>query len=359
MSDPAFRSTEATTALPWRRLGDYLEGQGFAFALDPAPRQFAAGMGNLNYLITLDGSLAVLRRPPVGPIPPGANDMGREHKVLSRLYRRFPLAPRSFHFCGDETVIGAPFQIMEYRESKAIGGSTMPKGLVGDAASARALCEMMVRILADLHAVSAEDVGLGDFGRPDGFVERAIAGWSKRAAIAMDDAPSTVLDEIGIWLRDQRVPSAEPTLLHNDFKLDNILLAKSFEEKGAKFEPVAVLDWDQATRGDPLFDLATLTSYWTEAGDPPAMHELDQMPTAARGMLTRNEAVALYGTLTGRDVSDFLFYRVLAMFKLVVIFLQLHAQYRRGTVSDSRYEPFERIGLGIAEFALDAAHGRA
>ena len=124
-------------------------------------------------------------------------------------------------------------------------------------------------------------------------------------------------------------------------------------------EPRAVLDWDMCTRGDPLFDLATLLSYWTQADDPPAMHDLGQMPTAQEGFPLRNEVVSTYVDLTGRDVSDFLFYRVLAMFKLGVVFLQLHARYRAGVTRDERFAHFGDLGYCILDFTHEIARGRA
>ena len=349
----AFRAPEGMVALAWDRLAAYLRGQGMSLG-DRPPRQFGGGMGNLNYLIELDGRPAVLRRPPLGPIPPGANDMKREHRVLSRLWQRFPLAPRGLHYCADAAIIGAPFQIMEYREGQAIFGSKWPDSIAADPALQHHMCALLIRILADLHAVDPAAVGLGEFGRPHGFLGRAVEGWTRRAELACDGEPSAATRAVAAWLAANPVADGAPTLLHNDFKLDNVLF-----DPGDITRPVAVLDWDQATRGDPLFDLATLLSYWTEPDDPWAMHALDQMPTASAGSLRRAAALTLYHQLTGRDLSDFAFYRVLAMFKLGVVFLQLHAQFRRGTVSDQRYARFLPIAEGIIEFADDVALGRA
>jgi aminoglycoside phosphotransferase (APT) family kinase protein len=149
------------------------------------------------------------------------------------------------------------------------------------------------------------------------------------------------------------VPDGAPGLLHNDFKLNNMIL------NPADLSPVAVVDWDQGTRGDPLFDFATLLSYWVHADDPQPMHDMAQMPSVEAGLCPRAEAVAAYAKLTGRDVSNFLFYRVLAMYKLSVIFLQLGLRWRSGATTDARYAPFTAIGTGILQFTHEIARGRA
>jgi aminoglycoside phosphotransferase (APT) family kinase protein len=348
--DPAVQATQ-----PWDRLAAHLRAHGHDFAAEPPPRQFAGGFGNLNYLITFDGRPAVLRRPPAGPLPPGGNDMTREHRVLSRLGRAFPLVPRTLHFSADESVLGAPFFIMEYRPGLVVR-ATLPDRLKDQGG---ALSRLLVDVLARLHAIDPVAVELGDLGRPDGFLERAVAGWIKRAGVAAadiydDGRPPAPAREVASWLERRAIPKGDVTLLHNDFKLDNVILDPAVLPP----EAIAVLDWDQCTRGDPLFDLATLLSYWTEPRDPPAMHMLNQMPSSAPGFLTRREVVELYGRVTGRDVSDFRFHRVLAMMKLGVIFLQLYARYKRGTTQDPRYKEMGRIGDGIFDFALDVARER-
>lgn len=354
MTDTEFRPRDSMVDLPWQDLAGYLRAHDMVLAEDPAPRQFGDGMGNLNYLISVNDMPMVLRRPPLGPIPPGANDMKREHRVLSRLWEVFPLAPRSRHYCADTDVLGAHFLIMDYREGRAITGGDWPASVAADEAAQKDICRLMVETLAELHAVDPAAIDLGEFGRPDGFLARAVDGWAKRAEIATDDAPRPPTRDVVAWLRAHLVPGGAPTLLHNDFKLDNILFDPADQTRR-----VAVLDWDQATRGDPLFDLATLLSYWTEPTDPEAMFTLDQMPTGSAGAMRRAEARDLYAELTGRDLSDFRFHRVLGMFKLAVVFEQLFAQYRRGTVTDPRYQPFESVAQGVMEMAHEVARGRA
>ena len=342
--NPAIAAPQA-----WDKLAAHLARHSMRLSTSPAPQQFSGGFGNLNFLVEIDGQPSVLRRPPAGPLPPGGNDMAREHKVLSRLWQKFPLAPRALHFSADDAVLGAPFFIMEYRPGWVVRG-TLPEPLDGQGG---ALSAMLVETLAAFHAVGPAEVELDDLGRPEGFLERAVEGWLKRAAAATDDAPPAIVRSIGDWLRANRVPDPTPTLLHNDFKLDNVIL-----DPAAPTRPVAVLDWDQCTRGDPLFDLATRLSYWVEADDPPELLEFGQMPTAGPGFWSRREALEAYACRSGRDVSDFQFHRVLCQFKLGVVLLQLAARYRRGITTDPRFAPLGRIGQGVLDFTHELAAGR-
>jgi aminoglycoside phosphotransferase (APT) family kinase protein len=346
-----FRPADQAIELDWGRLETYLGGQGYTFNRQQLPRQFAGGLGNLNYLIEINQQQYVLRRPPLGPIPPGANDMAREFLVLHGLWRCYPYAPKSLLFCPNPGVLGAPFLIVEYRPGLIIRGD-LPAELQRKAIG-NLLAAPLIKLLSELHAIDTASVGLGNFGNPKNFLQRTIENWAKRAMLATDDRPRAVLTELTQWLRANRVLDGPHTLLHSDFKLDNVVLDPQ------TLEPRAVLDWDMATRGDPLFDLATLLSYWTEADDPPAMHELHQMPTGEKGFPSRREVVLAYAASTGRDVSDFLFYRVLAMFKLGIVFLQLYTRYRAGTTQDERFEGFERLAYGLLEFTHEIVRGRA
>lgn len=350
---PHFLEEAHETAQDWTNLASYLSKNGYLFEPENRPpKQFSGGFGNLNYLIELDGKPAVLRRPPMGKIPPGANDMKREHRILSKLCDAFPLAPRSLLYASNKNIIGNHFLIMEYRHGLTIGGE-WPEFLAGRQDIGAKLGKMLVGTLVSFHSVDPADVSLDDFGRPQGFLERCIKGWQKRMELSSDDKLPSVGVSVAKWLESNIVPDGPSTLLHNDFKLDNILLNPD------DFSPVAVLDWDQGTRGDPLFDLATLLSYWIEEGDPKAMRDVAQMPSAGNGFPTRSEVVNLYAEQSGRDVSNFLFYRVLAMFKLSIIFMQIYAQFRRGTSADDRFKRFGELTEGLMEFAHEISMGRA
>lgn len=304
--------------------------------------RLSGGLSNLNYLVQVDSVKAVLRRPPMGELPPGAHDMIREHRVLSRLGEAFPQAPKSFHLCEDLAVIGVPFQLLEYREGLSIRGDTVPVAF--DAQMCAALSIDLVSTLAALHVVDADTVGLGDLGRPEGFYSRTVAGWKRRGnAIVQDEATLRTIDVISQWLERQQPEALAPTLLHSDFKLDNCML-------GADCSIATVLDWDMGTRGNPMMDLATLLSYWTEPGDPECMHQLAQMPTAQPGFLRRAQVAELYARISGRPVNDLPVWRILAMFKLGVVFLQLHRNWTNGIAGDESYADFARLGAGLLDF---------
>lgn len=346
------RAQSESVPLDWPRAAAYLAAHGHRLVIDPPPRQFAGGLANLNYLITLDGAPAVLRRPPLGELPAGSYDMAREHRILSRLPDALPFVPRSLVLCNDATVLGAPFQILEYRPGLVIREHVPPALAARPGLGAR-LSQVLLETMAAIHAVDTTAIGLDDLGRPAGFLARAVSGWCKRGVAAQQDGTGALHAEIGAWLEAHLVPDGAPGLLHNDFKLNNMILDP------ADLSPVAVVDWDQGTRGDPLFDFATLLSYWVHADDPQPMHDMAQMPSVEAGLCPRAEAVASYARLTGRDLSNFLFHRVLAMYKLSVIFLQLGLRWRSGATTDPRYAPLTAIGTGILEFTHEIAQGRA
>lgn len=346
------RSAEDSVRLDWPKLRDYLAGAGHALDIDPPPRQFAGGLANLNYLIRFDGQPAVLRRPPMGELPAGAYDMAREFRLLSRLPDALPFVARGLFLCEDPAILGQRFQIIEYRPGLVIR-EHMPPDLANRPEIGGRLSQVLLETIAAIHAVDTKAIGLDDLGRPEGFLARGVAGWRKRGLAAKEDGTDALHHDVGAWLERNIVPDGKPALLHNDFKLNNMIL------NPVDFSPRAVVDWDQGTRGDPLFDFATLLSYWVHADDPPAMHDMEQMPAVEASLCPRQDAVAAYGRLTGRDMSDFRFHRVLAMYKLSVIFLQLGLRYRSGATTDPRYAPLAGIGTGILAFTHEVAQGRA
>jgi aminoglycoside phosphotransferase (APT) family kinase protein len=346
LSEP-LRTVYETVPQHWQQLAAYLAAHGMQLQTDPPPRQFAGGFANLNYLIQVDGKDAVLRRPPRGPLPAGAYDMEREFRILSRLWQKFPLAPRGLHLCQDAGIIGAQFQIVEFRPGISL--RELPESVRGDTQLGEVLGQTMIDVLIELHRVDPSQVGLDSLGKPQGFLRRCIDGWVQRATVAVEGwgSPQTLqlIVELAQWLRERQVEDGATTLLHNDFKLDNLLLDP------LTFTPLAVLDWDQGTRGDGLLDLAILLSYWTEHGDPPAMHRMGQMPTSQPGFPTRQQVAERYAIALGRSLEHFQFYRVLAQLRTAVVFQQLHARWRRGETRDHRYASFGQLAEGLLEFA--------
>ncbi len=339
----------------WLKLQQHLADLGHDFRAEPQPKQFEGGFGNLNYLIQMDGELCVLRRPPHGPLPPGANDMIREFKVTSRLWRKFSLAPRGLLLCEDVSILGAPFLIMEYRPG-AIIQTELPEILYG---KTWRMSKMIVEVLVRFQSVSPADVQLEDLGRPAGFLRRAVRGWVKRFHVAAEDVyqnrsnPASAIHIIN-WLEKQKIPRSGYTLLHNDFKLNNIVL-----DRNDLTQPIALLDWDMCTLGDPLFDFATLLSYWIEPTDPPALNKIGQMPTATSyGWMSRMEIAQYYARISGQDLSDLHYYRVLTAFKHCVIFMQIYARFCRGTTTDPRIAELGPVLDELFEFTHDIVQQR-
>jgi aminoglycoside phosphotransferase (APT) family kinase protein len=345
-----FKPAAQSVPQDWAALARWLARSGAALGATPA-RQFAGGFGNLNYLIEIDGKLAVLRRPPFGPLPLGANDMAREYRILSSLWRAYTLAPRALLFCADPDVLGAPFQVMEYRVGIVIR-DVLPPSLTGRTGLGAALSRQMVESLAALHAVDPAQIGLETLGRPAGFLGRTLDGWLRRAAALADLINPHVLSETAAWLHGRMPAEGSPGLVHSDFKLDNMILDP------ASLAPVGVIDWDMGTRGDPLWDLAVLLSYWAEPGDPACIHGMRQMPTAQPGFWPRREVLETYQRLTGRSVDDFTFYRVLSLFRSAIVFLQLFDRYRRQPEDNVRCAEFGSLGRGLLDYAFETARDR-
>jgi len=304
-------------------------------------RQFGGGHANLTYLARFGESEYVVRRPPLGPVAPSSHDMKREHRVLATLPDIFPLAPRSYHYCGDAAIIGAEFHVMERRRGIVIR-SDPPDSVKRDPALARRVGEMLVDTLASLHRADPAAAGLGDLGRPEGFVERQLEGWIKRWHAAKDKDLARV-DEMIAWLSRNLPRTQRAALLHNDYKLDNMIV-----DAADPARPVAVLDWDMCTRGDPLMDLGYMLNYWSEAGDDPAWREAAFMPTWYPGFPKRAEAVERYAQATGFALEDVRWYHVFGVFKLTGVIQQIYIRYLRGQTRDPR---FARFGARVATLA--------
>lgn len=336
------------------RVADYLKGR-LPGATGPLRvRQFGGGAANLTYLLRFPESEAeyVLRRPPLGPVPKGAHDMAREHAVLSRLHAAYPLAPEAHLYCGDPEVIGAEFFVMERRRGVVVR-TRMPEGFAEVEDAPQRMAGALVDALAALHAVDYEAVGLGDLGRPEGFISRQIEGWHRRWHNAQtDDLDPAALDTmhaVYTWLKQHEPAEQDATLVHNDYKLDNVMLAE--EDPG---QAVAVFDWDMCTLGDPLSDLGALLTYWTQPADPAPFRQMAMMPVDRR-FPSRHWLAARYAEKSGRGVADLRFYHALGLFRLAVILAQIYIRFKRGQTQDRRFAGFGPMIGVVARSALRVA----
>jgi aminoglycoside phosphotransferase (APT) family kinase protein len=335
------------------RLTDYLSSH-LPDAHGPLTiEQFPHGHSNLTYLLHVGNREWVLRRPPFGNRVKSAHDMGREYRILSRLCRTYNPAPCPLLYCEDEAVLGAPFYLMERRRG-VILRRPPPTDRPMAPPLVRRLCETLIDSMAALHSLDYRAAGLGDLGKPDGYIERQVAGWIKRYRDAQtDDVPD--LERTADWLAGNR-PSAcgESTLIHNDFKFDNLVL-----DPDDLTRIVAVLDWEMATLGDPLMDLGTTLAYWTEASDPEPLHHHIVGPTTQPGSLSRRELVERYGQITGRDISNALFCYVCGLFKVAVIAQQIYARFVRGMTKDPRFVCFDQVVAALGLGAVRAIETRS
>lgn len=309
--------------------------------------QFPAGHSNLTYLVrTGGGKDYVLRRPPFGTQVKGAHDMSREFRVLSGLHAVYAPAPRPVRYCEDVSILGAPFYLME-----RLPGLVIRKQLPPDLAASADLCRRvslaLVDNLAALHGLDLEAAGLAGFGKPEGYVRRQIEGWGKRWQDAQtEEVPA--MNEAAQWLA-AHMPADSPraALIHNDYKLDNILL-----DPANPTQITGLLDWEMATVGDPLMDLGTALSYWIEGSDPAEFRELRFSPTTAPGFISRAKYLARYEEASGRAVADPVYYYVYGLFKLAVILQQIYYRYAHGHTRDQRFAALGEVAKGLGRQAV-------
>jgi aminoglycoside phosphotransferase (APT) family kinase protein len=308
--------------------------------------QFPGGHSNLTYLVRHGDREYVLRRPPFGSKVKSAHDMGREVAVLSKLAPVYDKAPRPLAFCDDEAILGAKFYVMERRRG-VILRKEVPRGVTLSASDARRLCELLVDALVELHAIELEKAGLADFGKPAGYIERQVKGWTERyGGSQTDDIPAVT--EVAAWLDGHRPADGAPALIHNDFKFDNVI----FDD--AMTRVTGILDWEMSTVGDPLMDLGTSLGYWVEAGDSGPLQMMRFGPTVLPGMMTRDEVAARYAERSGRDLRDVVFFYAFGLFKTAVVAQQIYYRFAKGLTQDPRFAAFIHGVRVLAEQAKGA-----
>ena len=330
-------------------LSEWLGGQIDGTRGDITVEQFPSGHSNLTYLLRMDGREYVLRRGPLGPVAPKAHDMAREFRILERVHPHFPEAPGVFHLCEDPAVLGAVFFLMERRHGFILRDEVPPQ-LAKMPNYARRVSEAFIDSLIRLHAIDVAKTGLMTLGKPEGFLERQVLGWADRwnrvrTGVNSDDMAK--MDKVIRWLADRRPASPRPTLVHNDYKLDNVMLPV-----GSADRIEAVLDWEMATVGDPLADLGLTLCYWAWVDAPQARASRGPALTSQPGWYSRDQFVERYAERTGRDLSHIGYYEVLGIFKLAVILQQIYDRFRRGQTPDRRFQNFgERVRelIGLAD----------
>jgi aminoglycoside phosphotransferase (APT) family kinase protein len=315
--------------LPWERLQSYLEPL-LGTTGPMTVMQFPNGSANLTYLLSFGDRQVVLRRPPFGVIAPGAHDMKREFRVLSRLWREFDRAPRAYVFCDDHEVVGSDFVVSEYRRGEVVW-AMLPPSMEDLPDAGRRIGFATIDALADLHLVDPARCDLESLGRPEGFLERQVSGWRKRWELVATPEHEAVMSAAGDELQRTLPESRAATILHNDFKTDNCQF-----EPGRPDRVTAVFDWDMATLGDPLADFGTLLNYWPDPSDTPDDRALHVVGMEKLGFPTRAEAVARYSARTGFDTSEMAWYEAFACWRTCVVLQQLHQRYVRGESTDER-----------------------
>jgi aminoglycoside phosphotransferase (APT) family kinase protein len=354
MSRDDTRPVRAGEQLDWTRLESWLRERLPRPDLPEPDRrermqvaQFPGGHSNLTYHVSFGATELVVRRPPFGPVAPTAHDMAREYRWLAAVHPVFPLAPRVYALCDDPTVIGSVFYVMERRQGVVVRDEE-PSPIRNQPETRRGVSLALIDALADLHAIDIVGSGLSHLGKPHGFVERQVRGWTDRwNRSKTSDLPE--MEDVARWLVESLPPDpARPAIVHGDFKLDHLMLDATDPSR-----LVAVLDWEMAALGDPIVDLGILLAYWV-ATAPPGQQDALTTVTTLPGWLTPAELVDRYAARSGRDLTRLKFYEVFALFKIAVVVQQIYFRFVNGQTSDPR---FANLGERVAYLARRAAGG--
>ncbi|MHB1583216.1 MAG: phosphotransferase family protein [Acidimicrobiales bacterium] len=317
-------------------------------------RLVAGGRSNLTYeVVDAAGRRFALRRPPVSHVLPTAHDMGREHRVLHALGPTPVPVPHTYGLCDDPAVTGAPFYVMDFVAGHILRDQPTAEAAFDEAARGR-IGGQLAATLAGLHQVDVDQVGLGDLGRRTGYVERQLRRWREQyrqmAVPGVDHG--TLVEDVGEALAATIPEQRATTIVHGDYRLDNVVLA----DDGSV---AAILDWEICTLGDPMADVGLLMVYWAEPGDgEPILGTA--APTVAAGFASRDEVLAAYRTASGRDVGDVGFFMAFGYWKLACILQGVYARYVAGAGAGdpNSVDTFPRTVERLAELAAATLGGR-
>lgn len=346
------RPIRSSENLDWQQLANYLRRElgarniaGFDPAAEMQVAQFPGGHSNLTYLIRFGGTELVMRRPPLGPLPPRAHDMARESRVLAAIHPHFPLAPRPLILCEDTSVIGSVFYVMERRRGIVIR-TVEPPQIEGNAELRRRISASVVDTLADLHSIDVVTHGLDSLGKPAGFVARQIKGWTERwQGSKTTDVPE--MESLARWL-EQRIPAdpPRPTLVHGDYKLDNVMLDAERPDR-----LTGVFDWEMSALGDPLVDVGIILAYWVHLSS--AQDDSISTVTSRPGWFGRQEILDRYASRTHSTLDGISLFEVFAVFKLAVVVQQIYARFARGQTDDPRFAGMGDQVVSLARVATE------
>jgi aminoglycoside phosphotransferase (APT) family kinase protein len=318
---------ESTNEFDLALLNQYLQQHSPGIGEIKNITRFTGGYSNLTYSLQTANKEYVLRCPPAGANIKSAHDMGREFKVLSLLKPHYAKVPAPIIYCDTGNIIGSPFYIMEKLDGIILRAASTPKMNI-PAETFSSLSAILVDNLVELHALDIHATGLAQLGKPGGYVQRQVEGWTKRYYTAETDTIETI-NAVAKWIQENQPKQQAYTLLHNDYKYDNVLLSDNLSHI------VGVLDWEMATIGDPLMDLGAMLAYWFEEGEGDIFkhYNLSWLP----GNFTRRQIIDRYAKQSGRDLSGILFYYVFGLFKNAVIAQQIYHRWKQGHSKDARF----------------------
>ncbi|UDL96869.1 phosphotransferase family protein [Streptomyces longhuiensis] len=339
MNDTSHSAVRTEDAFDVERVHSWLAKQVDGLS-EPVPEvvQFTGGASNLTYLLRYTdlGTELILRRPPAGKKATSAHDMAREYRVQEALKPVYPLVPAVRALCQDPSVIGSDFYVMDKVPGLILRGR-LPHDMYLPSTAARTLSEAFVDTLTDLHQVDPAATGLADLGKGDGYVRRQVEGWTRRYAQARTwNTPS--FRRVTAWLADHQPDDVATCVIHNDWRLDNLVLDET------DLHVTGVLDWEMATLGDPLMDLGSALAYWVQADDHRIAQAIRRQPSHLPGMLTRAEIVERYCDRMGLPADNWPFYETFGLFRLAAIAQQIYYRYHH---KQTRNPAFRNLWLAV------------
>ncbi len=326
----------------WNRLEEFLRNKLNLMNEegDMVVQPFTSGYSNLTYKVQIGTWEGVLRRPPFGELPKKAHDMEREYKLLKKIHAVYPKAPRPLLYGDDPKIMDKHFYVMELKKGVVIDHS-LPAHW-NSLTIKEEISKAFIQELVDLHRINVYQTKLDSLGKPGGFLKRQVNGWIQRYQQSKtDDLP--FVEKLENWLMENIPNSTDVTIIHNDFKLNNIIF-----HPDDPTQITAVLDWEMSTIGDPLFDLAISLAYWTEEGDEET--GLTAV-TNQSGFWTRKDLAIMYAKESGRDISNLNYYLSFAFYKIAAVLQQIYYRYKIGEVKDER---FKNLHVGIKNLMLQA-----